>query len=64
MALADGKGKARPSGARNGLEQLSFLVIRRKTCAIPFGKNVNRINEETAIRRRRKTAGRRTDAAG
>lgn len=62
--ILDGKGKATPSGARSGLEWLSFLAIRRKTLAIRFARNLNWINVETAIRRRRETAGRRKDAAG
>jgi hypothetical protein len=43
---------------------LSYLAIRRKTRAIRFDQNLNHINEETAIRRRRETAGPKKDAAG
>jgi len=46
------------------LERLTFSVIRQKAFAIRFDQKVNYINVETAIRRRRKTAGKKDDATG
>ena len=60
----DGKGKARPSGARSGLESLTLFAIRRIGPAIRFERNVSHINAESAIRQRGETAGRQKDATG
>jgi hypothetical protein len=60
----DGKGKARPSGARSGLEWLSFSVIRQEARAIRFDQNLNHIKVETAIRQGNVKAGRKKGAMG
>jgi hypothetical protein len=56
--------KARHSGARNGLELLSFSAIPRNEPAIRFGENANLINAKSAICKSGGIAGREEKVAG